>query len=452
MLDGLPSRGTALRTCHSVVLPIAAFVLVASSASLASAEPDPLAERAEAIRALFTAGPQVPEDLFAPTFVAAVPPAKLAATLAVLFAEGGSLDELRVVQREGPNAAKYEGRFSKGLAAPMSLTIEATPPHRIIGFWIGPFMKPAEATSLAVLAPRFGELPGQASFAACKLGDGAPEIVASWEPDRSLALGSTFKLWLLGTLARDAAEGRHRWDEVTRLEPRDRSLPSGKLQNWPSGSPVTLHTLAALMISESDNTATDALLRVLGRERVEETMSRMGVAAAARNRPFLATAESFAMKGVWPKERAAAFAAMDEKGRRKALAAETVPVDLSKFQNWSEPFEIGRLEWFASASDLCRSLDWLRHTAERKGGEPLPGILSINPGLLQHGQFAYHGFKGGSEPGVLSHAHLVRTKGGTWWALTASWNDPAKPLDNGQLHGLLERAFDLIADEPQATK
>ena len=31
---------------------------------------------------------------------------------------------------------------------------------------------------------------------------------------------------------------------------------------WPRGSPVTLHTLAALMISQSDNSATDMLLHV----------------------------------------------------------------------------------------------------------------------------------------------------------------------------------------------
>ena len=38
------------------------------------------------------------------------------------------------------------------------------------------------------------------------------------------------------------------------------SLPSGITQSWPAGSPVTLQTLATLMISISDNTATDTLV------------------------------------------------------------------------------------------------------------------------------------------------------------------------------------------------
>ena len=432
-----------------------AVLSLAASAGAAAPPPaggDPLARRAEAIRTLFAAEPKVPDDLFAPPFVATLPPAKVAAVTKGLFDEGGTLEELREVKREGPFTGRYEGRFAKGVVAPVTVVVEAEPPHRVTGFWIGAFAKPVQAATLAELAPRFGELPGEVSFAACKLGDGGPEVVAGREPDRALGLGSTFKLWILGTLARDVEEGRHRWDEVARLEKRDRSLPSGLLQDWPEGAPVTLHTLAALMISRSDNTATDTLLRALGRERVEETMSRMGVAAAARNRPFLSTAELFALKGVMARDRSAAFAAMDETARRKALA-EVAAADLTKFTDWSAPYELGRLEWFASASDLCRTLDWLRKAAARKGGEPLLGVLSINPGLPQDGQFAYHGFKGGSEPGVVSHAHLVRTKDGAWWALAAVWNDAAKPVESPKLHGLLERAFDLVAAPPaQAAK
>ncbi|NMB11632.1 MAG: serine hydrolase [Firmicutes bacterium] len=42
------------------------------------------------------------------------------------------------------------------------------------------------------------------------------------------------------------------------------SLPSGMLQEWPVGSPITLHTLASLMSSISNNTATNALIDVEG--------------------------------------------------------------------------------------------------------------------------------------------------------------------------------------------
>lgn len=48
----------------------------------------------------------------------------------------------------------------------------------------------------------------------------------------------------------------------------EKSLPGGILQNWPKGAPLTLHTLAGLMISQSDNTAADTLLEILGRDVV----------------------------------------------------------------------------------------------------------------------------------------------------------------------------------------
>ncbi len=423
-----------------VTAPVASVVDVAAN---------PLAEREAAVRGLFVAAPTVPEGLFAPGFLAAVPAAQVAAISASLYAQAGALEELRVVSRDGAYAAKYEGRFAKGVVAPMSLTVEPTPPHRITGFRIGGFSKPVEASSLGDLPARFAELPGQVSFAACRLGDGPAQVVAGHEPDRALGIGSSFKLWILGTLARDVAEGRRAWTEVTTLTQGDRSLPSGFLQKWPVGAPVTLHTLASLMISQSDNTATDTLLRVLGRERVEETMSRMGAGAAARNRPFLSTAELFALKGGMPKEKSATFAAMDEQARRAFLAAELNPVDLASFQDWGAPYELDRLEWFASAADLCRALDWLRIAGEGKTGAPVLDILAINPGLPQGGKFAYHGFKGGSEPGVVAHAHLVRTKGGAWWAVAAAWNDAAGPVEHARVNGLLEKALGMVADEPQ---
>ncbi|MFL9455456.1 serine hydrolase [Tolypothrix bouteillei VB521301_2] len=47
------------------------------------------------------------------------------------------------------------------------------------------------------------------------------------------------------------------WKDVVQLQPSEKSLPSGMLHTWPDGSYLTVQTLASLMISLSDNTATD---------------------------------------------------------------------------------------------------------------------------------------------------------------------------------------------------
>jgi hypothetical protein len=322
----------------------------------------------------------------------------------------------------------------------MNLSIEAQPPHRITGLLVT--SADARAGSLPELIEELRTLPGQVSFAVARLGDGAPEPVAGHEPDRALAIGSTFKLFVLAELSRQIQAGERQWSDVVTLDRR--SLPSGQLQGWPEGSPVTLHTLAALMISISDNTATDTLLHLLGRDRVERMMATIGVAAAARNRPFLSTLEAFALKTAG-EEVIAAWASADEEGRRRLLAgrlASVGPDGIDPARFTGQPMRIDELEWFASANDLVRTMDWLR----RHGDATTRDILAISPGSPAgiSEDFGYVGYKGGSEPGVLNLTWLARTGSGVWYAVTGSWNDPAAPIEESRFAGLMRRALQLV--------
>ena len=80
-------------------------------------------------------------------------------------------------------------------------------------------------------------------------------------------------------LRRQITEGQRSWQDVIELESSYKSVPSGFLQTWPNGSLLTVASLAALAISPSDNTATDSLIYLVGREAIE--------ALTPRNRPFL---------------------------------------------------------------------------------------------------------------------------------------------------------------------
>jgi len=68
------------------------------------------------------------------------------------------------------------------------------------------------------------------------------------------------------------------------------------LQNWPLGTPMTLQALATMMISISDNTATDTLISVVGRQEIEQMMRRTGHSNIAKATPLLTTLEAFALK------------------------------------------------------------------------------------------------------------------------------------------------------------
>lgn len=290
----------------------------------------------------------------------------------------------------------------------------------------------------------FGEivgLPGEVSLVAARLEERGPANFLTQKAERPLAIGSAFKLFLLAELVRQVRAGERRWSDVVPLGAP--SLPSGLLHQWPMGSPITLHSLAALMISQSDNSAADTLLAVLGRDKVEAVLPAIGVAAPALDRPFLSTREAFVLKFGDP-ALLRRWKAADPAGRRALLgelgAMEAGRLDRSRFTG--RPIAIKEAEWFASPADLVRTLDWLRRSGDRTALE----LLAINPGLdpALARDFAYFGFKGGSEPGVLSMNFLLRNREGRWLGVSAVWNDAAAPLDEPKFAALMRRLVALM--------
>jgi beta-lactamase class A len=102
------------------------------------------------------------------------------------------------------------------------------------------------------------------------------KILASSNPDKALAIGSAFKLYILGELVRAFTAGERKWSDVVPLKAVTMSLPSGILQEWPTGTRMTLQSLAKLMIFRSDNTAANHLLLALGREKVKASRRTLG--------------------------------------------------------------------------------------------------------------------------------------------------------------------------------
>lgn len=416
-----------------------ALLLFTWLAGPAVAEPQASAElRAAGERVVrLLRGGEAPQALFTPTFLAQVPEAQVRAIAQQLGAQYGAARRLAGIDAQSAVAGVLHIETERAVLH-MSIVIEPAAPHRISGLLLaGADLRGDDMD--AILAEVRG-LPGRTGLAVARLGDGAPSLTASLEAERPLAIGSAFKLWILAELCRQVQAGERRWSDVVPLDRR--SSPSGTLYSWPEGAPITLHSLAALMISQSDNTATDILLRVAGRENVERMMTTIGVGATARNRPLLSTLELFAIKSA----AAPAFNAWqqaDEAGRRQILArdyAEGARIDGSRFTG--SPLRIDSVEWFASPADLVRTLDWLR----RHGDETSHAILAINPGLggPARSAHAYLGYKGGSEPGVLNLSWLIRTRAGSWYAVTGTWNNDAAPLDEARFTGLMARAIQLV--------
>lgn len=250
--------------------------------------PDRLQGGAEAVVAVLR-GERPAAEVFAPAFLAAVSEEQIKALTEQLAAQFGAVQGLESVTPSSPTAGTIAIRFEKTIArGPMQLDANGL----VAGLRLNQF-DPID-DSADKIAADLTALPGEASVYYAPLTEGA-EPILTVDADAQFAIGSTFKLYILSALARQIAAGEHSWDEVVPLEVR--SLPSGIAQNWPKGAPVTLHTLATLMISISDNTATDQLLAIVGREAVAEELRASGHSAPARTLPFLSTLELFGLKG-----------------------------------------------------------------------------------------------------------------------------------------------------------
>ena len=414
---------------------LALAALTAPTAASAQSQATQASRAAEIVAVMQGQSPAA--ETFDARFLAEVPPGKLAVLAGQLQASYGKILGAEQLRQEGA-AVSFRLRFERATAT-ARMALSAEPPHKVNGFWITSVVPVGD--DAGKIAGDFAVLPGRAGFVVTKLGDASAPIAAT-KADEQFAVGSTFKLWVLDALAEEIAAGRLRWDQVVRLEAR--SPPGGITQDWPPQAAVTVETLATLMISRSDNTATDTLIRLIGRERIGERLRATGHSDASRMLPLLTTVEGFALK-LSPPSLRDAYARADDAEQARILAALDAYKVLSAADNAAQggkPAAIESVEWFASPADIARVLDSLR----RRPDPRVLQILAVAPSLPAEvrQRFDYAGYKGGSETGVLNLTWLLRDKAGVWTAVTASWNDAEKPVDEARLVALSHRLIALI--------
>lgn len=419
----------------AVMLAATAPAALAQSVAAPSARTaSPLEQTAPRLLDLL-AGRAAPDaTLFTNEFLAAIPPAQIKAIVGQLAAQHGPAEAIGSIKPMGSTLGRVTIDYQKSRVT-MDLRVTDEPNPRISELFITDIQPRND--SLAAIEADFRALPGSAGFGIYRLGSGKPELVAGYNPQRQFAIGSAFKLWVLDALAADVIAKRRKWSDVVSLGRP--SLPSGDMRKWPPGSPVTLHTLAVAMISDSDNTATDTLIGVVGRERIGQHLLATGHSAPALTLPFLTTLEAFALKAGPVAERDA-YGAADDGTQARMLTALAPRLDANRIDPAflsGKPNAIATIEWFASAEDLAEVLDSLR----RRPDPAVMAILGVNPGLGPDSaaRYARVGFKGGSEPGVLNLTWLVQSKDGSWYAVTASWNDPDREVDLQRFLGLGQR-------------
>lgn len=435
MLDALRRLFAMLALAASPALaqPAAAPPVVASEPSTS------LAQRAAQLPDVI-AGQIRPTDFFDADFLAAVPEAQILPLFATLRSEYGAPQSMTslTAERDG-NRGRATITMASGI---LQLAIAVGADGKVSGLRIVDAQRRGD--SIAALATDMSALPGVTGWGLYRLGEGAPQLIQGAGGNTPLAIGSVFKLSVLGALDAEITAGRMRWTDVVRVDRH--SIPSGQLQTWPLGAPVTLHTLASLMISISDNTAADTLLRHIGRDRVEAFARVHGGLDGPNAFPVLGTREATVLKNPALGALRQAWLAGGVDARRELLrtrAAELdgAPADPAIFAN--RVADIDRIEWFASPDGLARLMGWF----VRDGSADARAILTINSGIppAETARWQSVGFKGGSEPGVMAMSLLLRGQANRDYAVVMLWNNPVAEVDQGRLALLAARASALLA-------
>jgi len=421
----------------------------ASPLPMVAAAPSPqLKQRIEGVAALL-GGRGDFDTLFAPSFRAALPKAKLDALIAQITGSLGKPTGVEKLEPDGPLMARFQIGFERGLLNG-EIALDPAAPNPIVGLLFkGAEPRGSAVSSIDAVVKQLATMPGRNGFALSRLENGVPVSVAAHTATTALAIGSAFKLVVLAELVRSIEAGERKWGDVVTLD--GSALPGGGYAQQPKGTRIALRELAERMISVSDNSATDILLFHLGRAKVEAMLPVVGFTDdAGRNVPFLGALDLFKLKGVNGGALGTHYLSLGPAARRAFLDGPVrdtpiaaIPRDL--FQN-GKPLRIAELEWFASPNDLIRAMDWLRRHMDGPAGADLRAILSKNPGIPNAAKnWHYVGYKGGSEPGVLTMAFLLKGKDGSWHAMATGVNDPARDVDTLNFTRLMARALELAA-------
>lgn len=295
-------------------------------------------------------------------------------------------------------------------------------------------------------APAYNLLVAEFSGETC-------QPIHSLNADGQLAIASTFKIYVLGEVARQVQDGTLGWDTPVTITDALRSMPSGDFAWMPAGHQVSVRDLAMAMMTNSDNTATDHLIGLLGRERVESAFAAFGHADPAVNEPLLLTRELFAIKMWQSDDWMARYTSATDEEQLQLLTSEIAGKLINPsggWGHWNGPTAIDGIEWFASAEDLCRAMKTLWTLGGEPGMEPVREILTRNRGgVVDTTLWPRAGLKSGYEAGVVNSTYVLERNDGRVFFASVGFNHPQWVVDQNAPYALLGPVFTCLGSYQQ---
>lgn len=292
--------------------------------------------------------------------------------------------------------------------------------------------------TLSDIAPESNVLIAEFAGSGCR-------TIHGRDADERLAIASVFKLYVLGELARQVQGGTVSWDDEIALEDRLRSMPAGDYAFAASGTRVGVRRLAEAMMWQSDNTATDHLIDLLGRDNVYRSFAAYGHGDPSLNAPLLLTRELFAIKMTQSSDWMQRYIQASDSEQMAMLESDIDPLRLDPgggWGQWNGPTAIDGIEWFASAAELCRVSASLWSMGAQPGLAPVREIMTGNRGGIDDGvTWKRAGYKAGYEAGVVNMTYVLERSDGRVFFVSAGYNMSSGAIDRSAARAALVPVF-----------
>lgn len=296
--------------------------------------------------------------------------------------------------------------------------------------------------------------------------DAVSVLVARIDDDRCVALveqniaapletASMFKGYVLGAVADAVDAGDLTLDTPVSLDADLLNTNGSRIASAPIGTEFSLLEMATLMMALSDNTATDHLMKLIGRDELDRALERFGHAEPGLMSPLLTTGELAHLRLNVPTAEADMFATLSENDQRVFVDEVLAPLGSStgdfRFVN-DAAFRAAN--WRASADDLCRLMAGLRTYPDTTDASLLVdrayGGGNVPAFARQSWERAW--FKGGSQ-GLSAEGLIVLTLGylvesddrGTYVVITMA-NSESSVIRQDEFVGLTQRLLLAVED------
>ncbi|MEE4218416.1 MAG: serine hydrolase [Xanthomonadales bacterium] len=305
-------------------------------------------------------------------------------------------------------------------------------------------------------ADRFTSLSAQPSLLLARINAAnqcEPLVTRNADVLRSIA--SVFKIWILAGVV-DALEDESLFHDQVVLLDGAKQVNGGPLNAEPAGMEMTIDELSTLMLGVSDNTATDMLLGLAGRGRIDGLHAEYGHQTPEILAPQLGISEQFHLFFSFPESEALDYVTGTEAFQQDFLTNRIVPLGSRATGGGGYNNESLFIDgaWQASPMDICGA--FARHRLHPPGSDAALLVeRALQAGVAQPNvreNWDRVWYKGGSLTSgangtlVLTHAFMLEKEGEQPIVLVGLSNNPGSDIDPFAIQSILGRFLELAAE------